>query len=232
MFPLHGGVDLGLTKVHHIPPLPKPVDSQPPELLPCALRIFCLPGYLGFQRGTTNITRRAQRAAVDKQRTFSPEDVGPALSGKADIGEQVSLWTQLQLLLLFATLASRLNSHFAHLAPLCLIVKGRWRALWRDTTTDHYTVLLGSGTIFLCESAATFVGAVNPTRLRIVRELIWDIQTIQRRLQRRVICLGRNSGLADAVRLGSTGGPSTEERGWTWGICSSSSITILRNGCD
>lgn len=132
MFPLYGGVDLGLTKVHHIPPLPKPVDSQPLELLPCALRIFCLPGYLGFQRGTTNITRRAQRAAVDKQRTFSPEDVGPALSGKADIGEQVSLWTQLQLLLLFATLASRLNSHFAHLAQLCLIVKGRWRALWRE----------------------------------------------------------------------------------------------------
>jgi hypothetical protein len=75
---------------------------------------------------------------------------------------------------------------------------------------DHLAVLLGSGTIFLRESAATFGGTVNLARLRIVRESIWDVQTIERRLWCRVTCLRRNDGLTEAVRLGSSGAPSTE----------------------
>jgi hypothetical protein len=78
----------------------------------------------------------------------------------------------------------------------------------RDTTADHLAVLLGGETIFLRESAATFGGMVNPTRLRIVRE--W--KTIERRLYCRVTCLGRNNGLTDAFRLRSSGAPSTKER--------------------
>jgi hypothetical protein len=123
MFPLYGGVGLGLTKVHHIPPLPKPVDSQPSELLPLCFADFLLTWVFGFPTwhqyypSSAAYRRRQTTHVLTRRRCPNPR---PAPSGKADIGEQVSLWTQLQLLLLFATLASRLNSHFAHLAQLCV----------------------------------------------------------------------------------------------------------------
>jgi hypothetical protein len=48
VFPLYNGVDLGLTKVHHILPLPESVDSPPSELFPLRFADFLLIRVFGF----------------------------------------------------------------------------------------------------------------------------------------------------------------------------------------
>jgi hypothetical protein len=79
--------------------------------------------------------------------------------------------------------------------------------VWRDTTTDHLAVLLGMGLSSYVKAPLRLVGTVNPTKLRIMRELIWDVQTIERRLQCCVAYWGETISWQTP-----SGTPSTEER--------------------
>lgn len=115
-----------------------------------------------IRRDTVNITHRATRAAADELRRFSPEDVALILAqlhpeqqipgNNYPCGPSFNRYSSLPLWA-HATIGTLLATGALALLPLqlgaavCLLFKGRWRALWREVPTP--TILLFSWGICL-----------------------------------------------------------------------------------